>query len=142
MAAGIPMTRATVDVDGTPVRLYNVHPVSPTSGPNVARWNDEHQALLDALKEEKAPKLLVAGDFNATQHHSWYAKLIGLPLEDAHAACGKGNATTWPNGSRWLPPVRIDQVLTSPGMGCLDIHEGKGKGSDHRPVIAEIAVGR
>lgn len=142
MVAGIPMTRATIDLDGVALRLYNVHPVSPTSLPNVARWNHEYAALLRALESETDKNLVVAGDFNATQHQKWYGKLIDLPLRDAYRECGRGDATTWPNGMRWLPPVRIDQVFFAPGMGCVSIREGTGKGSDHRPVIAEIALER
>jgi endonuclease/exonuclease/phosphatase (EEP) superfamily protein YafD len=39
-----------------------------------------------------------------------------------------------------LPPVRLDHVLLSPELGCTAVREGEGRGSDHRPVIADLVL--
>lgn len=137
---GVPMTRATVEVGGHPVRLYNVHPVSP-SGPNSLKyWNAEVEALLAAVRAEPG-EVIVAGDFNMTQHHAWYGRFTKT-LTDSFRVRGKGNAATWPNGLRKLRPIRIDHVFHSDGVVALEIATGRGEGSDHRPVIATLALYR
>lgn len=137
--AGVPMARATVVVEGKRMRVYNVHTVSPTSSANTAAWNREWRLIVDAVRQEHG-EVIVAGDFNATQHHRWYGELEHLSLHPAHEERGRGNATTWPNGGRKLRPIRIDHVFLSAGLVTLTIHEGEGKGSDHRPVIADVAI--
>lgn len=136
---GIPMTRASVEVGGRRVRLYNVHPVSPTNRQSEGLWNQELELLRDTLAMEHE-NLVVAGDFNMTQHHRWYEKFTDIGLRDAHVERGKGNATTWPNGQRWYPPIRIDQVFLRGEAVCLSIREGTGRGSDHRPMLFEVAL--
>jgi hypothetical protein len=39
-----------------------------------------------------------------------------------------------------LPPIRIDQAFLTAGVECLAIAEGQGAGSDHKPLILEIAL--
>jgi endonuclease/exonuclease/phosphatase (EEP) superfamily protein YafD len=36
--------------------------------------------------------------------------------------------------------MRLDHVLVSPGVDVQSIREGIGQGSDHRPVIAGLAL--
>ncbi|MCC6383292.1 MAG: endonuclease/exonuclease/phosphatase family protein [Dehalococcoidia bacterium] len=137
--AGIQMTRATIAREGLPLRVYNVHPVSPTSRANAALWADEMTALVEALGGEQG-RLVVAGDFNTTQHHVWYSRLLALGLRDAHVDRGRGNATSWPYQTRLLPEIRIDQVLVGGRVTPLSIREGRGAGSDHRPMLFELAL--
>jgi endonuclease/exonuclease/phosphatase (EEP) superfamily protein YafD len=88
---------------------------------------------------------VVAGDFNMTQHHRWYGELKDIGLRNCHEERGRGRATTWPyhNGRRpyrLLPAIRIDHVFVSEGVTCMSIAEGAASGSDHRPVIANLAI--
>lgn len=137
---GNPMSRATVRVGSRDVRLYNLHPTSPTDRYAISLWNNQWPDILRELEAEEGP-LIAAGDFNLTQHHRWYQKLLEGPLHGCYEDRGRGNATTWPNGAQGLlPEIRIDHVVLSPGLTCLAIREGKGTGSDHRPMIADIAV--
>ena len=41
---------------------------------------------------------------------------------------------------RLFPPVRLDHVLVSQHVVPLGIREGVGKGSDHKPVIVDLAL--
>ena len=139
-AGGVPMTRATIDVDGRAVRVYNIHPVSPSNAHQFGHWNESYRGLIEALRAEDARSLIVAGDYNATHFHRWYQRVRGFGLESAHAACERGNATTWPNGLRKAPPIRIDHVLAAPMFACVEVREGRGEGSDHKPVIVDYAL--
>ncbi|MBI5948039.1 MAG: endonuclease/exonuclease/phosphatase family protein [Chloroflexi bacterium] len=134
-----PMTRATVNVQGRRLRVYNVHTSAPSTPDGFKHWNDDLRALVAAADTEPGT-LMLAGDFNANQHHRWYERLKDVPLDECHEARGRGNATTWPNNTNHLPGIRLDHVFVSRGAVCLSIREGRGKGSDHKPVIAEIAL--
>lgn len=137
--AGVPMTRATALIGERRVRLYTVHPVSPTTVTDTHRWNDEHEALLAALAKEQGD-LIVAGDFNMTTQNRWFNNYEDLGLREQHRACGEGRATTWPNGRRLYPPIRIDHIFASSSFACLRIDEGRGAGSDHRPIVEDLAI--
>jgi endonuclease/exonuclease/phosphatase (EEP) superfamily protein YafD len=92
------------------------------------------------IQKEKGP-LVVVGDFNATQFSEVYERLTADRLRSAHQDRGRGYATTWPNGQYWLPSlIRIDQALLSPEIECLDIKEGEGRGSDHKPLILDVKI--
>jgi len=48
---------------------------------------------------------------------------------------------TGPGSIAILPPVtRLDHVLTRNGLDVTRIRTGRGRGSDHRPLVADIAV--
>lgn len=138
-----PVIRADILVDGEPLRLFNVHSISPGGRWTASPWNAGWEQLVEIFEAETAP-FLIAGDFNMTQHHRWYRALEDLGLKNCHEERGRGNATTWPDTDdglyRFLPPIRIDHVFVSEGVVCTGIAEGKSLGSDHRPVIADIAV--
>ncbi len=94
---------------------------------------------LPLISQQPRP-LMVIGDFNATQYSRVYQELASMGLRSAHVDRGRGYATTWPNGDNPLPPIRIDQAFLSPQVECLNITEGIGRGSDHKPLILEIRV--
>lgn len=138
-ASNRPLIRALVDVAGRQVVLYDLHPVSPGFGIDVADgWNDGWETITSFIAEETGPVIL-AGDLNMDQHHVWYRKLKSEGLDNCHEETGRGNATTWPKG-RKLRPIRIDHIFHSDQVVCLSIREGTGEGSDHHPLIAELAV--
>jgi endonuclease/exonuclease/phosphatase (EEP) superfamily protein YafD len=84
--------------------------------------------------------LVVVGDCNATQYSHVYQQLKAGGLRSAHEDQGRGYATTWPNGEYPVPPIRIDQAFLSHEVECLGISEGRGLGSDHKPLILDIAI--
>ncbi len=139
-----PVIRADITVDGRPLRLFNIHAISPGSRWVVNPWNQGWREFI-ALFETQTVPFLVAGDFNMTQHHRWYRELQNIGMKSCHDERGRGNATTWPYGGGRLlyllfPHIRIDQVFVSDGVACMAIAEGDSPGSDHRPVIADIAI--
>jgi len=57
------------------------------------------------------------------------------------SAQGRPYQMTWPRNRRIVPPLaRIDHVLTTRGLAVTRIAAGVGRGSDHRPLIADVAV--
>ena len=84
---------------------------------------------------------MTAGDFNATRYHPSFRRLLSDGMRDAHERRGRGWAATWPRNRRLLPPLmRLDHVLVSHGVEVRSIREGLGRGSDHRPIIADLVL--
>ena len=47
---------------------------------------------------------------------------------------------TSPRDRRLVPPfARVDHVLTTPALKVIALHPSEGGGSDHTPLIADIA---
>jgi endonuclease/exonuclease/phosphatase (EEP) superfamily protein YafD len=83
----------------------------------------------------------VSGDFNATWGHRAFRRLLDAGLVDAVAARGRPYQMTWPRDRRFVPPLtRIDHVLTRGPLAVTSIRTGDGRGSDHRPLVADVAL--
>ena len=135
------LVRAELEVHGTRVALYAVHLRPPKDLACARMQRGQLVHLRDLLAQERLP-LLVCGDFNFTGAHRMHRALLEIGLVDAHEQAGTGRGTTWPVKSllRYVPGIRIDHIYLRGGLTCLEAHTGIGAGSDHRPVIAEIAM--
>lgn len=136
LVSGAPMTSAVVTVAGARVALLNVHTTSPLTG--VSEWNTELRGLAAKAAAETRP-MVMAGDFNATEHHRGLRRILAAGLDDAHVRAGRPWATTWPVQLRRIPQlVRLDRVLVSPAVGVRRVREVTVAGSDHRAVVADL----
>ena len=122
----------------TSLRLFALHSPRPFYGEHFG-YDGFWREALPFISQQSRPLVLI-GDFNATQYSRVYQELTSMGLRSAHVDRGRGYATTWPNGDNPLPPIRIDQAFLSPQVECLNITEGIGSGSDHKPLILEIRV--
>ena len=82
--------------------------------------------------------LIVAGDFNTTIESRIFQRHWG-DFKDAFTAAGFGFGMTKYNG--WIR-VRIDHVLTDDSFGITHVELAEDRGSDHRPVIADLVLKR
>jgi len=136
---GLPMTRAVVRTPAGPVRLVNVHALSPVAPGGPAMWTRQ----LRRLGEEAArpgPPVLLAGDFNATWNHAPFRRLLEVGLDDAAAALGQPWSPTWRAGGRLPPVLRIDHVLYGPGLVATFHSTGPSAGSDHRSILVDVSL--
>jgi endonuclease/exonuclease/phosphatase (EEP) superfamily protein YafD len=139
LVAGLPVPSTTVVVGDRRVRLYDVHTRAPM-GREISTWKAQLAELRRLVRGDEGPRV-VAGDLNATSGHRAFRELLGAGLRDAHVDRGRWWATTWPRDRPWLPPLaRLDHLLVSPEVAVLDVREGTGRGSDHRPVVADLAL--
>jgi endonuclease/exonuclease/phosphatase (EEP) superfamily protein YafD len=124
-----------IEVNGTQVTLAGTHLARP--------FYPELQyadllALVSFVRQQHGP-LILAGDFGMTP---WSDKLRGF----TEATGLKRYNTfhfTWPlhaRGLTLLPFVAIDNVFASPDFANIATRVGPRLGSDHRPVIADIAL--
>ena len=136
---GVPLLRATLDVGGRPVTVLAAHTLPPRTEEYAHVW-DHQMAILATLVERERGPLILLGDLNATTKARNYERLVAGRLRGAHEDRGRGLATTWPNGLFPLPPIRLDHVLVSRELAVRDVRELAPNGSDHVPVVADLAV--
>ncbi len=141
-----------VEIDGKAVTLFNIHPRSPPlrcvhpfglplgiplQFVNQARDADLRSVLL-RMQEVEGPLLLI-GDLNLTDRQIAYQE-VTHSLVDSHRESGWGMGFSYSYLTGRAPAMwRIDYVFHSPDMVALSTRVGQFAGSDHRPVVAELA---
>ena len=133
------MVTATLWSPGGPVALRVVHPLAPFP----AYWREWSAALAavdQSIRADGTSNMLMVGDFNATWGNKGFAALLHDGLTDGAAARGKAIDLTWPNGAVVPPFVRIDHVLTGSRLTVTEIAAKPGFGSDHRYLVASVAI--
>jgi len=136
---GTPQARAVVRIGERDVVLYAVHLMLPKGRNYVIEQRREFADLLDRLRPEELP-IILAGDFNFTNASVFADELARLGLIDAHRISGRGRGSTWPMRTplRWFPGIRLDHIFLSKELTSAQSRTGTGRGSDHRPVIADV----
>jgi endonuclease/exonuclease/phosphatase (EEP) superfamily protein YafD len=124
-----------LDVNGKEIELAGVHLARPFY-PELLQADI---VALAAFVEQRTGPLILAGDFNMAP---WTVKLKGFTKA---TGLGRFNTLypTWP--MHWkdvplMPLVPIDNVFASPHFASLGTRVGPRLGSDHRPVIADLAL--
>jgi endonuclease/exonuclease/phosphatase (EEP) superfamily protein YafD len=133
------MVEATLWSPGGPVALRLVHTLAPLP----AYWREWSSALVavgQSVRASGAGNMLMVGDFNATWGNSGFVALLHDGLTDGAAVRGEAIAMTWPNGAVVPPLVRIDHVLTGARLAVTEIASKPGFGSDHRYLVATVAI--
>jgi endonuclease/exonuclease/phosphatase family metal-dependent hydrolase len=129
-APGFP--EIAIRVGGRLVHIYDTH-LDSTGNPAIraAQVAD----MLKFLTHDTTPKLLL-GDFNAGPTAPELAPLLAAQ-HDAWAVLGQPHPPTWPSGA---PTDVNDYVTVSPGWTVLDVRTVDTQASDHRPVVADLAL--
>ena len=129
--------RAVVRAPDGPVTVILFHP-PPPSGPRRARLRDVEMERLQGEALGQA-RLVVIGDFNCTPYSPRFQYLVHESyMHDTRR--GFGIQATWPSP---LVPlmIPIDHALVSDGLAVVDRRVGPGVGSDHRPIVVDLAPG-
>jgi endonuclease/exonuclease/phosphatase (EEP) superfamily protein YafD len=120
-----------------PLTIVATHPLPPISAEYFAKRNDQLGRVATYLSTLKTPIILI-GDLNITMWTGAYRRLVndtGL----INARQGFGLLPSWP---ALLPfaLIPIDHCLLSKGIEVVDISTGPDVGSDHLPLIVELAL--
>lgn len=154
--------RTVIDVAGARVAVYNVHFGVPFSSQpryglhdlpyplnmmvryDEQRRNEQIRDWLAAVTAETLP-VIAGGDFNTSDNSAVYPT-IAARLSDSYRTVEPGLGTTWPVGAKLpiplpLPPLmRIDYIWHSDALRALSASVGPEVGSDHRPIMATLAL--
>jgi endonuclease/exonuclease/phosphatase family metal-dependent hydrolase len=133
------MPGAVADVDGHAVRLQLAHPMPPL--PNqVALWHRELARLRAFAATDPTTPTVLAGDFNSSQDHAAFRRILDTGLRDAARLAGHPRTPSWPE--RLLPTfgTQIDHVLLSPDFSANSARFLDLADTDHRALLVDIAL--
>jgi endonuclease/exonuclease/phosphatase (EEP) superfamily protein YafD len=144
-AAGVPgtmgMPGAVADVKGHDVRVQLAHPMPPLPR-QVGLWRSELGELRDFAAAGRSQPTILAGDFNATQDHAAFRRILDTGLHDSARLTGKSRAPSWP--SRVRPPLgtQIDHVLVSEEFSPHTARFVELADTDHRALLVDLTMHR
>lgn len=124
----------TLNISGhRPLKLIGVH----TTYPKKPEQHAAHLAMLTAssLLDHRVGSIALVGDFNATPWSWRFHRFVTLRGLKRH---GNGTAASWP--ATPLPILLLDNVVTTPDLHKVSFEIGPEIGSDHRPIIATLAL--
>ncbi|MGC9541997.1 endonuclease/exonuclease/phosphatase family protein [Streptomyces sp. UG1] len=139
VAGTMAMPGAVADVRGHAVRLQLAHPMPPLPG-RTDRWRRELGELRDFAAEDRRTPLVVAGDFNASQDHAAFRRILDTGLQDAARLAGHDRTVSWPARTAPAFGVQIDHVLLSADFSVraarfLDLAD-----TDHRALVTDLTL--
>lgn len=154
--------RVVIDVEGTHIAVYNVHPTHPgmtaTAFFSPFLRRQEIEDLLSRIEAETLPVIML-GDFNLSDLNVEYGMITAV-LKDSYRAVGDGLGLTFPElreanvaDSMLVVPAFVSDILYIPRLLRLDyvfhseeftpisayVHHTSG-GSDHRPLVVTLAL--
>lgn len=129
------ITRPGYDLRGRWARLRLLRDFDPST-------RDADVALIETQIRSGIGPCVLAGDLNATEWSAPY-DLVTRALVDAFRERVRVGGSTYRlrlwRGSWHVPAARIDYVFRSHDLVTLEAHVGPDSGSDHLPVVADLA---
>jgi endonuclease/exonuclease/phosphatase (EEP) superfamily protein YafD len=120
-----------------PLRILATHPLPPMGATNTAHRDSQLTELAELCAAEDRATV-IAGDLNITPWSSTFRNTLTLGRL-ADSAWGLGIQPTWPTWTP-VPLIPIDHLLTNRQVQTVRRHVGPTIGSDHRPVVIDVAV--
>ena len=135
--ARLPSICAEVTIQATTLNVIATHP-PPPGGARYSRWRNSQLNLIpDHVPKDGLPILLL-GDLNVSPWSHHFGQLLKKTgLRDSSK--GHGVQPTWPAGNPLLS-IPIDHCLHSREVTILKRTIGPDVGSDHYPLIVDIAL--
>ncbi|MEU1464895.1 endonuclease/exonuclease/phosphatase family protein [Streptomyces sp. NPDC005727] len=142
-AAGVPgtmgMPGAVADVRGHAVRVQLTHPAPPLPG-QVGLWKRELGRLRDFAAGDTRTPTVLAGDFNASQDHEAFRRILDTGLTDAARLAGHDRTPSWPSRTASVIGTQIDHVLLTPDFSAYGARFLRLTGTDHRALVADVTL--
>ena len=146
--------QVTLDVNGQPVTVLNVHPnppiirarrVGPLILPTWFSTSRQDQVML-ALRQRASTittPLLIMGDMNMTDHERPY-QILAQVYHDSYREVGQAFGFTFPSRRGdvpWpFPIVRIDYVFHNDSLAAESTRIEVVPGSDHDGILADLVL--
>jgi endonuclease/exonuclease/phosphatase (EEP) superfamily protein YafD len=136
VAGGWPVMHAIVEFAGRPRHLWLVHPFSPLK-PQRRKAGNPELAAIAAKVSATGGSCIVFGDFNCTDGSPFFADFVRASgLRDSRL--GFGRQPSWPSFSPYR--IAIDHAFLTPDLAVASRRIGPEFGSDHLPLVFEVAV--
>jgi endonuclease/exonuclease/phosphatase (EEP) superfamily protein YafD len=119
------------------LHILSTHTPPPRDDFHLRQRNENLRVLTERIQTLSAPKIVI-GDLNVTMWSPYYQSFIetsGL----VNAREGFGLLPSWPSDS-WPLRIPIDHCLVSSDVRVINLRTGPNIGSDHLPLIAELAI--
>jgi len=140
---GIPATMgmpgAVADVDGQEIRLQLAHPMPPLPS-HLGTWRKELSALRDYAAANIDRPTVVAGDFNATQDHAAFRRILDTGFMDGARLTGDTRTPSWPALTAPAFGAQIDHVLVSRGFSANKTRFLDLGNTDHRALVVDLTL--
>jgi endonuclease/exonuclease/phosphatase (EEP) superfamily protein YafD len=132
LPTGAPFLHAEVDFDGQPRHLWLIHPKTPL----IRRGAPELPALAGRFASTGGSQIVI-GDLNSSEGSPLFADFLkDARLRDTRL--GFGRQPSWPAGFP-LFRIAIDHAFVSNDLAVADRRLGPDFGSDHFPLILDLA---
>lgn len=135
---GLPTVIAELDMGRGAVTLIAAHAPPPVNA-SAARERDAYLRQLTTVARSHRTPMILCGDLNTTQWSPVFGDLVqGTGLRDASR--GFGLHPTWNASHPRLLQLPLDHCLASADIGVRGVRRGPKLGSDHLPIIVDLAV--
>jgi endonuclease/exonuclease/phosphatase (EEP) superfamily protein YafD len=134
-----------VKVGSSVVRIVNIHIYPPLPGMVMDQRQqavDLSAFVRDHLQAPNASPMILAGDFNCTPRGHHVQAILNAGAIDAWATTRRTRGGTWSalGLKQHLGQIRIDHLLHTQGVRCIDAGIGGKTGSDHLPTWGTFVV--
>ncbi|MEU0442182.1 endonuclease/exonuclease/phosphatase family protein [Streptomyces sp. NPDC006186] len=133
------MPGAVADIRGHRVRLQLAHPMPPLPQ-QLDVWRRELGALRDWAAADRTTPTVLAGDFNASQDHAAFRRILDTGLQDAARLAGHARTPSWPARTTPLVGAQIDHVLLSRDFSVTEARFLDLRDSDHRALVTSVTL--
>ncbi|MEO3972672.1 endonuclease/exonuclease/phosphatase family protein [Streptomyces sp. CAU 1734] len=143
-APGIESTMAmpgsVAEIAGKRVHLQLAHPLPPIPG-GVDDWRRELGMMREYVSTVREEPAIVAGDFNATQDHASFRRLMDAgKLRNSSDLGGASRTPSWPSFVGRPLGAQIDHVLISREFSVRDARFLELENTDHRSLVVRLEL--
>ncbi|MGW4031878.1 endonuclease/exonuclease/phosphatase family protein [Streptomyces sp. NPDC004838] len=122
------------------VQLQLAHPLPPIPS-GVDDWRRELGRMRTYAAETKDSPAIVAGDFNASQDHAAFRRIMDAgDLRDSAALGGASRTPSWPTSVARPLGTQIDHVLISEEFSVRGARFLELDNTDHRSLLVELEL--
>lgn len=128
---------ANIAVKEQKLSIVATHPVPPIGNTLFSKRNQHLAELASYIQQQQNPTIAI-GDFNTTMwspHYKSFVRTTGL----RNGRSGFGIQPTWPTQLPLLS-IPLDHCLVSPSVHAVESRTGPNIGSDHLPLITDLAI--
>lgn len=126
-----------ISLGETEITLLGIHPLAPTTSRRAALRDAQFEFVAGWVGKARGPTV-VTGDFNATPWSHVFGPLTAGGLRNSQR--GFGLAPSFPVDGSLLTRVPIDHLLHSSHLAVSDRWLGPDLGSDHYPLVVDLAL--